>query len=132
MIRKQIIARVPLRIPFAAEALHRTIPIIILWAGKAGKCRCIFSLRYCFEWLLTLKENMFKLVAGNKIFVNTNYTNSTFFFDQNGTFAGLNFIISSNSTLQFQYLKIFQWCSNTPVLEDRRPLNFIQQFTCKK
>lgn len=113
MIRKQIIARVPLRIPFAAEALYRTTPIIILWAGKAGKRSSIFRLRYCFKWLLTLKENMFKLVAGNKIFVNAKYTNSTLFLDQNRTFAGLNFIISSNSTLQFQYLKIFQWCSNT-------------------
>lgn len=93
----------------------------------------IFRLRYRFDWQFPLKENL-KLLIGNEVMVNPAYVNTIRFFDQNRTFAGLQFKLLSNTSLQCQYLKIFQWRSNTSVLEDQNVfrINIHQQFTFKK
>ena len=101
---------------------------------KTNSYQYIFRLRYRFEWQFPLKKDIIKLSAGNEIFVNPGYLNNTLFFDQNRTFAGLNLKLNSNSFLQGQYLKIFQWHSTTSVLEDQNAIrvNFIQKFNLKK
>ncbi len=93
----------------------------------------IFRLRYRFDWQFPLKENL-KLLIGNEVMVNPAYINTIRFFDQNRTFAALQFKLLSNTSLQCQYLKIFQWRSNTSVLEDQNVfrINIHQQFTFKK
>ena len=101
---------------------------------KTENYQYIFRLRYRFEWQFPLKENRFMLLAGNEIMVNPGYINNTLFFDQNRTYAGINFKFNSKNNLQCQYIKIFQWYSNTNVLDDQNVirLNFIQQFNFRK
>jgi hypothetical protein len=66
--------------------------------------------------------------------VNPGYINNTLFFDQNRTFAGMNIKILANSALQFQYVKIFQWHSNTQVMENQDVfrVNLFQQLSYRK
>lgn len=101
---------------------------------KSERYQYIFRLRYRFDWQFPLHENKINLQIGNEVMVNPGYIKSTYFFDQNRTFAGLNFKLHSNKILQCQYLKIFQWHSNTFVLEDQNVIrvNFIQQFNFRK
>ncbi len=101
---------------------------------KTNKYQYIFRLRYRFELQFPLKENLIKLLAGNEILINPAYLNNTLFFDQNRTFAGINFRLNSKTNLQCQYSKIFQWHSNTSVLEDQNVfrVNIYQQFNFKK
>lgn len=93
-----------------------------------------FRLRYRFEWQFPIKKNAIKLVAGNEVLVNPGYLNSSLFFDQNRTFAGLNFKLSGNTNLQCQYTKIFLWRSTASILEDQNiiRINFYQQFNIRK
>ncbi|HEV8084430.1 MAG TPA: DUF2490 domain-containing protein [Chitinophagaceae bacterium] len=101
---------------------------------KANIYKYIFRLRYRFEWQFPLTQNTIKLIAGNEILVNPGYLNSSLFFDQNRTFAGINFKLSTTTSLQCQYTKIFQWRSTTSVLEDQDVLrvNVYQQFNTRK
>lgn len=100
---------------------------------KSKEYEFIFRLRYRFDFQFPLKKNYVKLLAGNEILINPGFINTSRFFDQNRTFAGINYTLFSNTTLQCQYLKIFQWRSNTSVLEDQNVgrLNIIQQFNFK-
>lgn len=100
---------------------------------KSKTYKYIFRLRYRFEWQIPLKENKIDFLAGNEVLVNPGYVKNTLFFDQNRSFAGLNFKLNTNTTLQCQYLKIFQWHSNTSVLEDQNVfrVNIIQRFNYK-
>jgi Protein of unknown function (DUF2490) len=100
---------------------------------KTGDYQYIFRLRYRFEWQFPLKKDIIKLLAGNEAFVNPGYFNGQLFFDQNRSFAGLIFKLSSHSVLQAQYIKIFQWRGNTSVLENQNVIriNFVQQFNKK-
>lgn len=93
----------------------------------------ILRLRYRFEWTLPLRIKNINLLSGNEVFINPGYLNNTLFFDQNRTFAGVNYKTSSNSSLQGQYIKIFQWRSNTSVLENQNVIrvSYIQQFNKK-
>jgi hypothetical protein len=102
-------------------------------SAKTRDYEYIFRVRYRFDWQIPLKRNNYKLLFGNEILVNPAYINTTRFFDQNRTFAGLQFKLVSNTSLQFQYLKIFQWRSNTSVLEDQNifRVNILQQFNFK-
>ena len=92
----------------------------------------IFRLRYKFEWQFPLKASAIKLLMGNEIMVNAGYIRNSLFFDQNRTSAGVNFKLNSTSGLQCQYVKIFQWHSNTSVMDNQNVfrINFIQQFSC--
>ena len=101
---------------------------------KINSYQYIFRLRYKFEWQFPLQENNIRLLIGNEIMVNPDYINNTLFFDQNRTSAGINFKLNSNTNLQCQYIKIFQWHSNTKILEDQNVfrVNVIQQFNFKK
>ena len=101
---------------------------------KSDSYDFIFRLRYRFDWQFPLKENDLKLLIGNEVLVNPGLINSNRFFDQNRTFAGLQLKLLSNTSLQFQYLKIFQWRSNTSVLEDQNVfrVNIYQQFSFRK
>ncbi|MEJ7671666.1 MAG: DUF2490 domain-containing protein [Chitinophagaceae bacterium] len=93
-----------------------------------------FRLRYRFDWQFPLKENNLKLLIGNEVLINPGFINTTHFFDQNRTFAGLQFKLFSNTSLQSQYLKIFQWRSNASVLEDQNVfrVNIYQQFNFRE
>ena len=101
---------------------------------KTNNYQYIFRLRYRFEWQFPLKDDNIKLLAGNEIFLNPGYLNNSLFFDQNRTFTGISFKLSANTNLQAQYLKIFQWRSNTSVLEDQNAfrVNIYQQFRTRK
>ena len=101
---------------------------------KVNSYQFMFRVRYRFEYQLPVKKNIIKLSFGNEVFVNPGYLNNSLFFDQNRTFTGLNFKIGSNSILQIQYIKIYQWRSTTPMLEDQNVIrvNFVQQFNLKK
>lgn len=94
------------------------------------KYQSIFRLRYKFEWQFPLKADHAKLLAGNEIMVNPGQINNSLFFDQNRTSVGVNFKLNSTSALQLQYIKIFQWHSNTSVMDNQNVIrvNFIQQF----
>ncbi|MEO6844044.1 MAG: DUF2490 domain-containing protein, partial [Ginsengibacter sp.] len=94
----------------------------------------IFRLRYKFEFQFTLKADNIKLLAANEVMVNPGYIHSSLFFDQNRTFAGINFRLNSTSALQCQYVKIFQWHSNTSVMDNQNVVrvNFVQQFNYLK
>ncbi|MEO9069533.1 MAG: DUF2490 domain-containing protein [Ginsengibacter sp.] len=94
----------------------------------------IFRLRYRFEALFPLRSNKIALLVANEIMVNPGYINNNLFFDQNRTFAGMNIKIQSNTALQFQYVKIFQWHSNTRMLENQDVIrvNVFQQLSYRK
>lgn len=94
----------------------------------------IFRLRYKFEFQIPLKTDNIILLASNEVMVNPGYIHSSLFFDQNRTFAGVNFQLNSNSGLQCQYVKIFQWHSNTFVMDNQNVfrVNFIQQLNYSK
>ena len=94
----------------------------------------IFRLRYKFELQFSLKADNIKLLVGNEVMVNPGYIHSSLFFDQNRTSAGVNFKLNSTSGLQCQYVKIFQWHSNTSVMDNQNVVrvNFIQQFNYLK
>ena len=102
--------------------------------NKSQSYEYIFRLRYRFDLLFPLKENMLKLLIGNEVLINPHYINNNRFFDQNRTFAGVNYKISEVTTLQCQYLKIFQWRSSTSVLDDQNVvrINIHQQIIFKK
>lgn len=101
---------------------------------KTNDYQYIFRLRYRLEFQIPFEENKIIFLAGNEVLVNPQYLNNSMFFDQNRTFAGVNFRINSNSSLQFQYLKILQWHSNTSVLDDQNiiRINLLQQFNFRK
>ena len=88
-----------------------------------------FRLRYRFDVQFPLQKNL-KAQTGNEVLVNPKYINTDRFFDQDRIFAGVNYKLSDHTTLQFQYLKIFQWHSNTSVLENENVfrVNINQQF----
>lgn len=89
-----------------------------------------FRLRYKFEFQFPLKANKIKLLAANEVMVNPGYIHNSLFFDQNRTSAGVSFKLNSTSALQCQYVKIFQWHSNSSVMDDQNVVrvNFVQQF----
>ena len=94
----------------------------------------IFRLRYRSDFQFPLKNNNIKILAGNEVLVNPGYLNNNRFFDQNRTYAAININTGTNTILQLQYLKIFQWHSNTSVRDDANVfrLNIYQQFNFKK
>lgn len=98
------------------------------------KYQYIFRLRYKFEFQFPLKADNIKLLAGNEVMVNPGYIHRSLFFDQNRISAGINFKLNSTCSLQCQYVKIFQWHSNTSVMDDQNVvrINFIQQFNYLK
>ncbi len=93
----------------------------------------VFRLRYRIDWQLPLHESL-KFGLGNEVLINPWYLKSDRFFDQNRTFAGFNLTVSPSTSLQFQYLKVFQWRSNLSGVEDQNiiRLNVIQKITSKK
>lgn len=98
-----------------------------------GRYKHVFRLRYRVDWQLSLSEYL-KFGIGNEVLVNPGYLKNNRFFDQNRTFAGISSTLSPSTNLQFQYLKIFQWQSNSSQLEDQNivRLNVIQRITFKK
>lgn len=100
---------------------------------KINSYQYIFHFRYKFEWQFPLNENNIMLLIGNEIMVNPGYINTKLFFDQNRTSSGINFKLNSVTNLQCQYIKIFQWHSNTSVPEDQNVfrVNIFQQFNLK-
>jgi hypothetical protein len=101
---------------------------------KTDDYQYIFRLRYRLEFQIPFAENKIVFLAGNEVLVNPAYLNNSSFFDQNRTFAGVNLKLNRNTALQFQYLKILQWHSNTSVLDDQNVgrINVLQQFNFRK
>ncbi len=101
---------------------------------KTRDYQYIFRLRYRFEFQTPFEENRIVFLAGNEVLLNPGYLNHSMFFDQNRTFAGVNLKLNRNTALQFQYLKILQWRSNTSVLDDQNiiRINLLQQFNFRK
>ena len=101
---------------------------------KTNDYQYIFRLRYRFEFQIPLNENRFVILAANEVLVNPAYLNNNLFFDQNRTIGGLNWRINFNSAIQFQCIKIYQWHSNTSLLDDQNVfrINYIQQFNFRK
>jgi len=93
----------------------------------------VFRLRYRIDWQLPLNEYL-KFGLGNEVLVNPWHLQNNRFFDQNRTFAGISFTVSPSTSLQVQYLKIFQWHSNLSELEDQNiiRLNANQKINFKK
>ena len=92
----------------------------------------IFRFRYRFDILLPLQENL-KIAMGNEVLANPHFINTKSFFDQDRIFAGVNYKLTDHTSLQLQYLKIFQWHSNTSILENENVfrVNILQQFSIK-
>lgn len=101
---------------------------------KSKIYKYIFRLRYRVEAQFPLRENKLAFIIGNEVLVNPGYINNSSFFDQNRSFAGLNIKLRANTSLQCQYLKIFQWHSNTLLLENQNVIrvNFFQQLSYRK
>lgn len=101
---------------------------------KSNRYEYILRVRYRFEFQVPLKENELKLLLGNEIMVNPHYISNSLFFDQNRTMAGLQYTLRPKTSMQCQYLKIFQWRSNASVMEDQNVfrLNIYQEFNFKK
>lgn len=97
---------------------------------KSNRYEYILRLRYRFEFQVPLKENELKFLIGNETMVNPCYISNSLFFDQNRSFAGLHYHLRPKTSLQCQYLKIFQWRNNTSVFEDQNILrvNIYQEF----
>lgn len=100
---------------------------------KIDSYQYLFRVRYRFEGQFSLEKNL-KLLAGNEVFVNPGHLNDSLFFDQNRTAVGLSERLGAHSTLQAQYIKIFQWRSSSRILENQNVIrvNFIQQFNLKR
>ena len=93
----------------------------------------IIRMRYKFEWQYISPIKNVTLLAANEIFVNLGYISSSNFFDQNRTFTGFSYKLNTNSTLQYQYIKMFQWHSSSKILDDQNVIRItlIQQFKKK-
>ena len=101
---------------------------------KSKNYQYIFRLRYRFEGQFPLLKDEIIFLIANEIMVNPGYLNNKLFFDQNRSFAGLNFKMNAHTALQLQYVKIFQWHSNTDIMEDQNVIriNILQQFNFRK
>ncbi len=101
---------------------------------KSNHYEYVFRLRYRVSLRFPLQNDKLKLLIGNEVLVNPGYNNSQRFFDQNRSFAGINIKLNSKTNFECQYLKIYQWRSNTSVLDDQNVfrVNMIQQFNLKK
>lgn len=101
---------------------------------KSKTYQYVSRLRYRFDWQLPLEKEKIIFLIGNEVLVNPGCISNTSFFDQNRSFAGLNFKLHDNAGLQFQYVKIFQWRGNTAILEDQNVIrvNLFQQLSYRK
>lgn len=93
----------------------------------------ILRMRYKFEWQYISPIKNVTLLAGNEIFVNPGYFSKKNFFDQNRTLAGFSYKLNTNSSLENQYIKIFQWHSLSNIMDDQNivRITLVQQFNKK-
>ena len=75
-------------------------------------------LRYRFEVGRPILNNKLMLNAGNEVMVNLNYLKGNRFFDQNRTFAAVDYKLSNLTIVQFQYIRLVQWRATSKILED--------------
>lgn len=91
---------------------------------RTGVYNHIHRLRYRFEFGWPFAKNKFDFHTGNEVMVNPQYIGSNMFFDQNRSFAFINYNLSKKIFLQWQYIKIFQWRAATKVLENQDVFRF--------
>ncbi len=91
---------------------------------RTGVYNHVFRLRYRFEFGWPLAKNKFDFHAGNEVMVNPQHIGSSMFFDQNRSFAFVNYNLSKKIFLQWQYIKIFQWRAATKVMENQDVFRF--------
>jgi Protein of unknown function (DUF2490) len=80
--------------------------------------------RYRMEFGFPLTNKKMEIHLGNEVMVNLNYISDNRFFDQNRTFAFINYKISPSLFFQFQYVKIFQWQGLIKVMDDQNVFRF--------
>ncbi len=75
-------------------------------------------LRYRFELARRILNNKLVLNAGNEVMVNLSYLKDNRFFDQNRTFAAVDYKLSNFTVVQFQYIRLVQWRATSKILEE--------------
>lgn len=93
-----------------------------------------FRVRYRLELQVPLLQGKVIPSIVNELMVNSANVGNEYFFDQNRTFIGVNIKASSTTTLQCQFMKIFQLRSSTGALDnmDVVRINISQQFNLNK
>lgn len=84
----------------------------------------VFRFRYKVEFQFPLWSDQLSFGVANEIMVNPAYIDNSNFFDQDRIFAGINWKVSKQVLLQWQYLKIFQRRNAIDVLEDQDVIRF--------
>lgn len=88
---------------------------------------------YLFNWRFRykiyvlyplLKNNKLFATAGNEVMINAGSLVKTGYFDQNRLSFGLDYVFGNKTTIQFQYLRIWQQQFNNVILEKIHVLRF--------
>jgi hypothetical protein len=93
-----------------------------------------FRFRYRIEYTFPSLRKKVEVHVGNEIMFNINYISNNRFFDQNRTFALVNYKTSATTFVQFQFIKLLLWQAPVNTLEDQNVFRFSvhQSFSLKK
>ncbi len=88
-----------------------------------------YRFRYRFDFRVPIikeKEtgNNWYALIGNEFMINAGNIITTNYFDQNRVYAGLNYEINKNISLQFQYMYVWQQATNGLTLNSNNVLRF--------
>ena len=97
---------------------------IVLLGKKTKEYESRQRFRYRIEFGFPLKNKKMEIHLGDEVMVNLNYISDRRFFDQNRTFALINYKISPSAFFQFQFIKIFQWQGAIKVMDDQNVFRF--------
>ncbi len=102
---------------------QRFLQIVVL-GKKTSEYEKRQRFRYRFEFGFPLSNKKMEIHLGNEVMVNLNYISDDRFFDQNRTFAFINYKLSPTTLFQFQYLKIFQWQGAIHLMDNQNVFRF--------
>jgi Protein of unknown function (DUF2490) len=97
---------------------QRFLQIVVL-GKKTSEYEKRQRFRYRLEFGFPLSSKKMEIHLGNEVMVNLNYISGNRFFDQNRTFAFINYKLSPAVLFQFQYIKIFQWQGLTKIMDEQ-------------
>jgi hypothetical protein len=97
---------------------------IVLAGKKTKEYEKRQRFRYRIEFGFPFNNKKMEIHLGNEVMVNLNYISDSRFFDQNRTFAFINYKVSPLILFQFQYIKIFQWQGAIKVMDDQNVFRF--------
>jgi hypothetical protein len=83
-----------------------------------------FRLRYRLEWGMHNQKQNLAFFVGNELMIHPFFAGRSDFFEQNRTFAYVNYQVNKKLTLQWQVIKIFQWRPATQLMENQDVLRF--------